>query len=66
MPAFSFVNNKDKDQSVHLLSLINDSVDHCFCSINSLVSISEITRLNLASLAEQANLSFFVFFFTCY
>ena len=52
-----YVNNKGTDQPVHLHSLISTFVFPCLDSMISLVSISEISSLYLASVAEQAGLS---------
>ena len=55
-----YANNKGADQPVHPRSLISAFVVRCLdtCSIIPLVSISEISSLYLASVAEQAGLSF--------
>ena len=50
----SYANNKGADQPVHPRSLISTFVVHCLDSIISLDSIAEISRLYLASVAEQA------------
>ena len=50
-------NNKGADQPAHLRNLINTFVVHYLDSIISLVSISEISSLYLASVAAQAGLS---------
>ena len=52
-----YANNKGADQPVHPCSLISAFVVRCLDSIISLVSISEISSLYLASVAEQAGLS---------
>ena len=51
-----YANNKDADQPAHLRSLISVFVIRCLDSIISLVPISEISSLYLASEAEQASL----------
>ena len=50
------MNNKGADQPVHLRSLISAFVVRCLDSIISLVSVTEISSLYLASLAAQADL----------
>ena len=57
MCLMSYVNNKGADQPAHLRSLISAFVVRCLDSIISLDSIAEISRLMLASVAEQAGLS---------
>ena len=52
-----YANNKGADQPALPRSLINAFVVRCLDSIKSLVSISEISSLMLASVAEQASLS---------
>ena len=52
-----YANNKGADQPAHPRSLISTFVVRCLNSIMSLVSISEISSLYLASEAEQAGLS---------
>ena len=54
--AFALANNRGTDQPVHPHSLISAFVVHCLDSIISLVFISEISGLYLASLAAQAGL----------
>ena len=49
-----YANNKGEDQPVHLRSLISTFVVHCPDNTLSLVSISEISSLYLASVAAQA------------
>ena len=56
-PVFDYANNKDADQPAHPRSLISTFVIRCLDSIIPLVSISEISSLWLASVAEQAGLS---------
>ena len=48
---------KGADQPVHLRSLISTFVVHCLDSEGSLVSVTKISSLMLASVAEQASLS---------
>ena len=57
MCLMSYVNNKGADQPAHLRSLVSAFVVRCLDSIISLDSIAEISRLMLASVAEQAGLS---------
>ena len=52
-----YANNKGADQPAHPRSLISAFVIHCLDSIISLVSISEVSSLYLASVAVQAGLS---------
>ena len=52
------MNNKGGAQPAHPRSLISTFVVRCLDSITSLVSISEISSLQLVSIAEQAGLSF--------
>ena len=52
-----YVNNKGADQPAHSRSLISTFVVGCLDSIIPLISISEISSLYLASVAEQAGLS---------
>ena len=52
-----YANNKGADQPAHPRSLNSAFVVRCLDSIISLVSISEISSLYLASMAEQADLS---------
>ena len=51
-----YANNKGADQLAHPCSLISTFVVRCLDSITPLVSISEISSLYLASVAEQAGL----------
>ena len=51
-----YANNKGTEQPAHLRSLISSFVVCCLDSIISVVSISEISSLNLASVAVQAGL----------
>ena len=55
-----YANNKGADQLAHPRSLISAFVVRCLDSIIPLVSISEISSLYLASVAEQACLSYLV------
>ena len=57
MCLISYANNKGADQPAHLRSLISAFVVHCLDSIMSLVSVTKISSLMLASVAEQAGLS---------
>ena len=52
-----YANNKGADQPAHPRSLNSNFVVRCLDSIMSLVSISKIASLYLASVAEQAGLS---------
>ena len=52
-----YANNKDADQPVHLHSLFSVFIIRSLDSIMSLVSISEISSLWLASVAAQASLN---------
>ena len=52
----SYANNKGADQPAHPRSLISAFVVRYLASIISLDSIAEISRLYLASVAEQAGL----------
>ena len=56
-PVLPYANNKGADQPAHPRSLISTFVVHILDSIIPLVSISKISRLQLASVAEQAGLS---------
>ena len=53
----SYANNKGADQPAQPRSLISAFVIHCLDSIMSLVSVTEMSSLMLASLAEQDSLS---------
>ena len=53
----SYANNIGADQPAHSRSLISAFVVRCLDSIIPLVSISEISSVYLASVAEQAGLS---------
>ena len=52
-----YANNKGTDQPAHPRSLISAFVVRCLDSVMSLVSVTKISSLILASVAEQANLS---------
>ena len=52
-----YASNKGADQPAHPRSLIGAFVVRCLDSIIPLVSISEISSIYLASVAEQAGLS---------
>ena len=52
-----YANNKGADQPAHPRSLISAFVVRCLDSVMSLVSVTKISSLLLASLAEQASLS---------
>ena len=56
MGLMPYANNKDADQPAHPRSLISVFVAHCLCSTMPLVSISKISSLWLACVAEQAGL----------
>ena len=53
----SYANNKVADQPAHPRSLISAFVVRCLDSVMSLVSVTKISSLMLASVAEQASLS---------
>ena len=53
-----YANNKGADQTARMRSLISTFVVRCLNSILSLVSISEISSLYLASVAAQVGLCF--------
>ena len=53
----SYANNKGADQPAHPRSLISAFVVCCLDSVMSLVSVTKISSLMLASVAEQASLS---------
>ena len=57
MCLMSYGNNKGTDQPAHPRSLISAFVVHCLDSMMSLVSVTKISNLMLASVAEQASLS---------
>ena len=50
----SYANNKSADQPAHRGSLISAFVVRCLDSVTSLVSVTKISSLMLASVAEQA------------
>ena len=52
----SYVNNKGTDQLAHPHSLISAFVVRCLDSVMSLVSVTKISSLILASVAAQAGL----------
>ena len=56
-PVLPYANNKGADQPAHSRSLISAFVVRCLDSMISLVSISEISSLYLASAAAQAGLT---------
>ena len=53
----SYANNKGADQPAHPRSLISALVFRCLDSVMSLVSVTKISSLMLASVAEQASWS---------
>ena len=53
----SYANNKGTDQPAHPRSLISDFIVRCLDSVMSLISVTKISSLMLASVAEQASLS---------
>ena len=53
----SYANNKGADQPAYPRSLISAFVFCCLDSVMSLVSVTNISSLMLASVAEQASLS---------
>ena len=57
MCLLSYANNKGADQPAHPRSLISAFVVRCLDSVMSLVSVTKISSLMLASVAEQANFS---------
>ena len=52
----SYANNKGADQPAHPRSLISALVVRCLDSLMSLVSVTKISSLMLASVAEQTSL----------
>ena len=52
-----YANNKGADQPAHPRSLISVFVVFCLDTVMSLVSVTKISSLMLASVAEQAGLS---------
>ena len=57
MCLISYANNKGAVQPAHPRSLISAFVVRCLDSVMSVVSVTKISRLLLASLAHQASLS---------
>ena len=57
MCLMSYANNKGADQPAHPHSLISAFVVHCLDSVMSLVFVTKISSLMLASVAAQAGLS---------
>ena len=57
MCLMSYANNKGADQPALPRSLISAIVVRCLDSVMSLVSVTKISNLMLASVAEQASLS---------
>ena len=57
MCLMSYANNKGADQPVHLRSLSSAFVVCCLDSIISIVSVTKISSLMLASVAEQVSFS---------
>ena len=53
----SYANNKGADQPAHPRSLISAFAFHCLDSVMTLVSVTKILCLMLASVAEQAGSS---------
>ena len=53
----SYANNKGADQPAHPCSLICAFIISCLDTVMSLVSVTKISSLILASVAEQASLS---------
>ena len=53
----SHANNKGADQPAHSRSLISAFVVRCLDNVMSLISVTKISSLMLASAAEQASLS---------
>ena len=53
----SYANNKGADQPARPRSLISAFVVRCLDSVMSLVSVTKISSLMLASVAEQASLN---------
>ena len=52
-----YANNKGADQPAHPHSLISAFIVRCLDSVMSLVSVTKISNLILASVIEQASLS---------
>ena len=57
MCLMQYANNKGEDQPAHPRSLISALVVRCLDSVMTLVSVTKISSLLLASVAEQASLS---------
>ena len=57
MSLMPYANNKGADQTAHPRSLISAFVVRCLDSVMSLVCVTKISSLLLASVAEQASLS---------
>ena len=53
----SYANNKCADQPAHSRNLISAFVVRCLDSVMSLLSVTKISSLMVASVAEQASLS---------
>ena len=53
----SYANNKGADQPAHPRSLISAFVVRCLDSVMSIVSVTKLSSLLLASVAEQASLN---------
>ena len=53
----SYANNKGADKPAHSRSLISAFVVHCLDSVMSRVSVTKISSLMLAPVAEQVSLS---------
>ena len=56
MSLMPYANNKGADQPVHPCNLINTFVVRCLNSMICILAISKVSRLQLASVAEQAGL----------
>ena len=56
-PVLPYENKKGADQPAHPRSLVSTFIFRCLDSILYLVSISEISKLLIASVAAQAGLS---------
>ena len=52
-----YAKNKGADQPAHPRSLISTFVIHCLDCVMFLISVTKISSLMLASVAEQASLS---------
>ena len=53
----SYANNKGTGQPAHPRSLISAFVVRCLDSVMSLVSVTKISSIMIASVAEQASMS---------